>query len=143
MLNIRMWNRQDYLYDLEVNIGISTVLYSKKIPLLICTLFPGKLTKLHVRWKSGLCVSELSFFKMITLIVTYIIKTVYIPSLFLFCLFICETNTVIHIVIVCLAASIYVVLFCLFYELSTVNLWNTFVNTVKHIFVECLTTSIK
>ena len=76
---------------------------------------------------------------MITLIVTNIIKTVYIPSLFLFCLFICETNTVIHIVIVCLAASIYVVLFRLFYELSTVNLWNTFVNTVKHIFVEYLT----
>ena len=25
-----MWNRQDHLYELEVNIGISTVLYSKK-----------------------------------------------------------------------------------------------------------------
>ena len=70
------------------------------------------------------------------------IKTVYIPSLFLFCLFICETNTVIHIVVVCLTASIYVALLCLLYELFTLQLWNTFLNTVKHIFVECLTTNI-
>ena len=82
------------------------------------------------------------FFKTILLIVKYFIKTVYIPSLFLFCLFICETNIVIHIVVVCLTESINVPLLCLFYKLFTMQLWNTFLNTVKYVFVECLTTNM-
>ena len=60
----------------------------------------------------------------------------------MFCLFICETNIVIHIVVVCLTESINVPLLCLFYKLFTMQLWNTFLNTVKYVFVECLTTNM-
>ena len=88
-----------------------------------------------------LCICGTHFEKLLSPYLSLCLS-VYIPSLFLFCLLICETNIVIHIVVVCLNASIYVALLCLLYELFTVQLWNTFLNTVKHIFVECLTTNI-